>query len=170
MVLVVPRKAPTKKNQFFFQTDLDTYLIVIYITTHRQTKHRTRQMENATIISSMTDSEFDAYMSSMIAKAEKKNKKAKRTAKAIAVYEGFRKQVAKREDGIWFERNLENNGYGKGWSKWKEAARVILINEAGEQYKTEGVAYDPTLEIPAKVMGGFSGDLYRTDLKARLPK
>lgn len=45
-------------------------------------------------------------------------------AKAIRVYEGTgsygtRTQIAQREDGAWFVRYYENNGFrGYSWSKW----------------------------------------------------
>lgn len=29
-------------------------------------------------------------------------------------------EVAQREDGVYFARSYEWNGYGKNWTKWKE--------------------------------------------------
>ena len=85
-----------------------------------------------------------------------------------ALYEGYKVQIAKRDDGVWFHRYSEYNGYGVAWTKWTEYKKLITaVDENDKQYTLE----ENSTEIPNKLLGDFSGNYYLvTDVKVRLPK
>lgn len=58
-------------------------------------------------------------------------------AKAIEAFTGIDTycrsvEVAIREDGTWFSRILQYNGYGLGWTKWKKDRELPRCTEGVE--------------------------------------
>ena len=75
-------------------------------------------------------------------------------AKAIEAFTGIdsycrRIDAAVREDGAWFYRVCQYNGYGLGWSKWKPVEELPRCTEGVEWgFKKLGSTTPKGLRLP----------------------